>query len=200
MSSAVSSAFRPIAALLVAAVSVGGCGDAPSGPGQRPPVASFTIEGGNDQISAAGEPLPIAPQVRVGDAAGGGIAGMRVNFAITAGGGQLLTPAVVTDTNGFAEALWELGTSVGAQRLVAAVADVEAGASFGLEFSAVAVAGTPTRFEILAGDDQVGGAGHELAQPLVVRARDRYDNPVNGAEVLWTVTAGGGSLSMTSRA
>ena len=54
--------------------------------------------------------------------------------------------------------------------------------------------------EILSGDGQQGAPGVELAQPLVVEVRDQYGDPLPDAEVTFTVTAGDGTLSVTTAA
>ena len=47
----------------------------------------------------------------------------------------------------------------------------------------------------VSGDAQEGTYGSELAEPFVVEVRDRYNTPLPGVEVTFTVTAGGGKLS-----
>ncbi len=47
----------------------------------------------------------------------------------------------------------------------------------------------------ISGDNQQGTPGTELANPFVVEVRDQNDNPLPGAQVAFTVTAGDGTLS-----
>ena len=47
----------------------------------------------------------------------------------------------------------------------------------------------------VSGDDQVGGAGAELASPLRVRVLDQFGDPVEGIDVTFAVVAGGGSVA-----
>ncbi len=49
--------------------------------------------------------------------------------------------------------------------------------------------------EIVSGDDQEGAPGSLLSQPLVVEVRDPRGDPLAGARVTFTVTAGEGKLS-----
>ena len=49
-----------------------------------------------------------------------------------------------------------------------------------------------------SGDNQTGTPGSVLASPLVVKILDASGNPVAGATVTFSVTAGGGSVSPTS--
>ena len=53
----------------------------------------------------------------------------------------------------------------------------------------------PSAVEVVSGDGQQGAPGAALAQPLVVEVRDQYGNPLPGAAVTFTVTAGEGRLS-----
>ena len=53
----------------------------------------------------------------------------------------------------------------------------------------------PSAVEVVSGDGQQGTPGAALAQPLVVEVRDQYGNPLPGAAVTFTVTAGKGRLS-----
>jgi hypothetical protein len=50
----------------------------------------------------------------------------------------------------------------------------------------------------LSGDGQMGAAGEVLPGALVVRMLDANDNPVSGATIEFSVTAGGGSVSPAS--
>ena len=53
----------------------------------------------------------------------------------------------------------------------------------------------PTEVVIVSGDNQRAAPGAVLAEPLVVEVRDQFGNPLPGASVTFTVTAGGGKLS-----
>ncbi|HYW12118.1 MAG TPA: hypothetical protein VE871_09175 [Longimicrobium sp.] len=52
----------------------------------------------------------------------------------------------------------------------------------------------PVRFVIVSGNDQVGAAGEELPQPIVVQAVDASGNPAPGRHVGFVVLAGGGAM------
>ena len=58
----------------------------------------------------------------------------------------------------------------------------------------------PMKLFIVSGYDQTGIVGEPLAEPFVVRVRDReQDNkPLEGVRVAFTVLTGGGSLSTTT--
>jgi hypothetical protein len=53
----------------------------------------------------------------------------------------------------------------------------------------------PSVLEIDDGDDQSAGVGQQLPRPLVVVVRNRARDSIPGAEVVFQVTLGGGSLS-----
>ena len=55
----------------------------------------------------------------------------------------------------------------------------------------------PFALEVISGLEHQGSAGATLANPFVVRVLDQNGDPVVGATVTFTVTAGGGTLSET---
>ena len=134
---------------------------------------------------------------RVTTATGEGVGGVRVTWAVTAGGGVLSATSVATDPQGLAEVTLTLGTTAGTNTdSVTASAGALSGSP--VSFSASATAAAPVQLARVSGDSQTGTVGQSLPQPLVVLARDQYDNPVSGAGVAWAVTAGAGSLSAAS--
>ncbi len=60
---------------------------------------------------------------------------------------------------------------------------------------AEAVQPQPAGLAIISGNDQQGTPGAALPNPLIVEVRDQYGNPLPGAQVTFTVTAGEGKLS-----
>lgn len=85
----------------------------------------ITLEEGGGQSANVGSVLPVAPVVRVADRNGQPMAGVRVNFAISSGGGSVTGTSVNTDANGLAGlGSWTLG-SVGENQLTASVTGVE---------------------------------------------------------------------------
>ena len=53
----------------------------------------------------------------------------------------------------------------------------------------------PHKLVKISGDNQQGEPGSSLATPLIVEVRDQYGNPLPGAQVTFSVSAGGGKLS-----
>jgi uncharacterized protein YjdB len=74
---------------------------------------------GDGQSGPVGGLLPISPRVRVVDALGARIGGVQVAFAVTAGGGSVGSPTATTDTAGYAQTDWILGTATGANAMTA---------------------------------------------------------------------------------
>jgi hypothetical protein len=150
------------------------------------PVAStVTIVSGNAQTgtvaTAAGTPVV----VQVKDQNGDPIAGVQVNFTVT-GGGTLGTPTATTDASGNASTTVTLGNKSGVDSVNAAVS----GVSQTTLFTLTAAAGAPSELVIVSGNNQSGTAGTNLASTLVVQVTDQFGNPIPGATVDWTTTAG----------
>ena len=57
---------------------------------------------------------------------------------------------------------------------------------------------TPTVLGKISGDGQQAEVNASLPHPFVVEVRDQYNRPFSGVPVTFTVTAGGGTLSVTS--
>jgi adhesin/invasin len=118
--------------------------------------------------------------------------GQPVSFGFAAGGeGAAVDPAeAITDTDGRAATSWRLGRVAGTQVLVARVAN-QGQAPLERPISATA---TPAEAESLAvgsGQNQAAEPATALAESLVVRAADRYGNPVPGVRVNWEMSTGG---------
>ena len=72
------------------------------------------------QVGVRGQPVQDPPVVRVVDRYGNPVSGVPVRWEITAGGGQVSAPVVLTDAKGQATVSWTLGNK-GRQRLEASV-------------------------------------------------------------------------------
>jgi hypothetical protein len=108
------------AAMLAACGGEGGGGGGITDPDPVPAVleAMSVLQ----QAGYAGAPAADAPAVRVKDAAGRGVRGVRVNFAVTSGGGHLSHAQVTTDGAGAAYLeTWILGQELGNNAVSASV-------------------------------------------------------------------------------
>ena len=151
------------------------------------------IVSGNDQQGLPGAALKEPFVVAVRDGHGVAFEGVPVTFAVTSGGGTLSTTSTATNTNGRAESILMLGPNPGINTVTVSVAGIPEGQTF----NAVDIR-VPKTLEIISGDDQEGLPGAALDKPFGVEVRDGTDKPLPGVEVTFSVTGGGGTLSVTS--
>ena len=167
------------------------CGD--SGPKFGPPQKITLV--GDVQTAVAGSAVGVDPAVVIQDAKGTGVPGLTVTFSVASGGGSVVGGTATTDGTGTATVTsWALGTTAGANSLTATAAGVPGSP---VTFSAVAVAGPASTISAV-GAPTSGPAGGNI-DSLVVRVADQFGNPVAGETVAFVVTAGGGSVSPSSR-
>jgi adhesin/invasin len=158
-------------------------------------VLTIAALAGDGQTSPVGDPLPVPPSVRITNQRGLGVAGVPIVFAIAAGGGTVAGPSQITDAGGVATVGgWTLGTAPGPNSLIATAqrADVSGNP---VTFSAVARAGAAATLSRHAGDGQTAPVGEVVPIPPAVRLTDRFGNPVAGVQIVFSVAAGGGSLT-----
>lgn len=166
------------------------CGDDLVTPEEGAP-RSITILQGGTQTGTAGEPLPVTLIVEVKDDVGRPVAQQRLTIALD-DGGSIAPNQPVTDNQGRASFTWTLGPSVGVQQLqVATAANGPA-----VTFNGMAAPANANVARVVSGNGQTGQAGKPLADSLVLRVIDEFDNPVEGAAVTWTTNTG--SLSPTT--
>ena len=151
------------------------------------------IVSGNDQQGLPGAALKKPFVVEAQDERGVAFEGVPVTFTVTSGDGTLSTTSTATNTNGRAESFLTLGPSPGTNTVTVSVAGIPEGQTF----NAVDIR-VPKTLEIISGNDQEGLPGAALENPFVVEVRDRADTPVPGVQVTFSVTSGGGTLSVTS--
>jgi hypothetical protein len=183
-------------ALACAAAACGGDGTGPDGAGVP---ARLDVVAGDLQSATVGTELPQPLVVKVTDAKGKPVSGLVVNFVVTAGNGHVFAGAVQTNGSGEARERWTLGTVTGDTQKVE-VRTVDAGNGDKVVFAtfrAVATPGAPMAIAPVA-PAPAGVAGQPLSDSIAAKVTDQYGNPVPGATVLWTVRAGGGSISPAS--
>ena len=160
----------------------------------RTPVGT-AAHAGNGQSATVGNAVAVRPAVRVTDRAGRGVPAMAVTFSVLSGGGSVTGATQTTDANGIATVGgWTLGSSPGPQQLEARTLGLPA-----VSFSATAVApaGTPT-MEMVTGDGQSATVGTAVANAPTVRLRNGAGQPVQGVNVSFSVSAGGGTVQSAS--
>jgi len=176
-----------------------------TGAGVTPASVTFTSTGlpgapltaavfaGNNQTATAGAFVTTPPAVKVTDANSNPVSGFTVQFATGAGSGVVTGGTAVTNSLGIAAVLsWALGTTPGAQTLVATAGSLTGSP---VVFSATAVAPVPSRVVPVEGDGQTAGVGKAVAVIPTVRVVDDAGIGVPGFTVAFSVTAGGGSLT-----
>ncbi len=152
---------------------------------------------GNEQTGTVGQALPDPVVVQVSADEGTPMAGRRVAFVAAGGqGGSAFDPdTAVTNSLGQALTRWVLGTAAGVysgEARIVATGDTIVPTAL---IQAAAVADDPDTLRALSPASQPGRRNEVIEEPLVVIAVDRFGNPVEGAEVKWKVTAGGGEVS-----
>jgi adhesin/invasin len=173
-------------------------------PATSPPIAlgagapaSMELVAGDDQSAVVGQPVPVAPSVRVRDAAGTPLPGIPVTFAVTGGGGTVSGGTPVTGADGVAAVgRWSLGTEVGANQLSATVAGQDLSGS-PVVFSATATTGgvSASESQVEASPGTITASNGTSASTITVRVRDQFGNAVAGVTVALAVSGTGNTLT-----
>ncbi|MEP7327020.1 MAG: Ig-like domain-containing protein [Gemmatimonadota bacterium] len=150
---------------------------------------------GDAQSAPVATALPVDVEVLATDGSGNPVPGVSVNFTVLTGGGSIAAPTGVTNAQGVATpGNWTLGPNAGSNTLRAASSGL---GSSPLTFTATGTPGAPASIVKVSGDAQSGLIGSVLAESLVVRVADSHGNTIPGAQVSWSVLAGGGLVSPT---
>jgi adhesin/invasin len=155
-----------------------------------PTGTQMVATAGNNQQAPVGRVVPVAPTVVVRSAAGDGVPGVVVTFAVASGGGSVVGSRQVTDATGTATVgAWFLGDVAGTNTLTASATGLTA-----VTFTATGVAGQPVTMVAVSQTTQPGRAGANVNDPPSVIVRDASGIPVPGVVVTFAVTAGGGTV------
>lgn len=150
-------------------------------------AADVAVNAGDNQTACVGQPVVIPPSVLVTDASGRPAYDVEVTFAVTGGAGSITGAVQRTDRNGIATiGSWNMGTAAGANSLSATVA--------ALPPAAINATGEAAIISLNGGDAQVAPAGSVLPIPPSVLVTDQALNPLEGVDVNFIVTGGGGSV------
>jgi hypothetical protein len=154
--------------------------------------------GGDGQTAAVLTPLATPLSVKVVDVNGDGVAGARITWAVTAGGGSLSASATTTRADGTTEVRWTLGGTLGTQTATATAAGLTGSPA---TFSASATTGAPTALVIVRQPSSTAASGAPFAQQPVIELRDAAGNPVRqaGVNVTAAIATGGGTLGGTTQ-
>lgn len=177
-----------LAAAIIAA-GIAGCSSTDPPPPPPPPaglVIAKATPSGDGQTAIVATALPSQLRVEVIDN-GSPVSGRTVAWATTGGGS--VTASSDTDASGIATSQWTLGQSAGLQSASATLSGA-GGSPIGFTATASAGAAASIGKATPSGDGQSGIVNTVLANPLVARVADQFDNPVSGVSVMWQVTQG----------
>ncbi len=158
-----------------------------------PRLATLIEVSGDGQAGAIGSPLAQPLVIKVLDQAGTPVEGEIVVWQVTAGGGSVSPSQTTTDANGLTSTSLRLGTTIGPNRVVATLGDLDP-----VVFNASATAAPPTKLTQVGGDGQSAVVGTQLPLDLSVQVTDAVGNPKSGVLVTFAITSGGGTVSATS--
>jgi hypothetical protein len=179
-------------------VGLAACSDGAQ-PADGGPV-TFSIVAGDLQVAPAGTELAQTLVARVTNDAGDPVQGQVVNFRVVVGGGSVFAGSGSSNSQGIVQERWTLGYSYAdTQRVEARAVDPDTGEPivFGV-FRAVATPELSGRVTVIDGQGQVTPAGEQVAVPPKVEVVGDFGGPIPEAEVTFTVTSGGGSVSSTT--
>jgi len=150
-----------------------------------PTASTMAIVSGNGQSAAVGSSVSAPLVVLVTDQNGAPISGVVVTFDVPTGA-VAGTQSATTDASGHASTALTLPTVSGTDTVTAWVQAI----SNPVIFTVTANAGPPATLTIVGGNNQTANAGLNLINHLAARVLDQYANPLSGATVDWTTTAG----------
>ena len=146
-------------------------------------VEKLVISSGADQIGFPNKRLAAPLVVQAVDRDGYGVQSVRVTFKVTEGGGRVSPDWMWTDKDGFATT--DFTPNAPGAVIVEAGADKLSPVTF-----TVKVGDPPDKILSVSGSKQKGTPSSQLTEPFVVEVQDVNAEPVAGATVTFTVTAG----------
>ncbi|MFI5208572.1 MAG: Ig-like domain-containing protein [Gemmatimonadales bacterium] len=152
-------------------------------------AATITAFSGSAQSATVGSALPAPLDVRLSDSLGSPVAGVSVGFVVTLGGGSLSATSATTNAGGDATTTWTLGHTAGPQQVSASAGIL------GVPFTATGIAAAPANIAVSGGNNQTYVVGGAVPVAPSAKVTDQYGNNVSGAQVVFSVSAGGGSVS-----
>ena len=161
------------------------------------PQRQLLLQSGNYQSATVAQPLTAPLVVKLQDFRGNVITNERIRFTVIAGGGKVAgqtTAEAMTGSDGLAAITASLGTASGdTNNVFHAIYESAQGSP--VVFKATARAAAPSQMIEVSLNNQTGKVNRTLARAFTVRVLDSYSNPINGHQVTFTVSAGGGTLS-----
>ncbi len=159
-------------------------------------LRNVRTDSGDVQEGVVGNFLPSPLVVAVLDSASKGIAGQRVTFAVTAGGGKFQNGnaqfVATTDTAGKGRARLRLGSQPIENKVTASTTPPLNGSP--RTFTARAQVSAPDTLVKVSGDSASGVVGNPVQTPFVAKVSDRFNNGIDGAKIIFRVVGGGGNI------
>jgi alpha-tubulin suppressor-like RCC1 family protein len=160
------------------------------------PANRFTKVSGDSQTAMAGQQLAAPLVVKVQDAFGNNLSGVKVTWTPSLLNGSVSFAADTTAADGTASATWRLGTGATGQNLVASVAGVATTINFFATATPDLSGSSVLTFAVTGGQGQTGTGGATLTTALSVRVTDQFGNAIPNQDITWgDLIVGGGSVS-----
>ena len=156
-------------------------------------AATLATVAGTGQRANINSALPLPITVQVQDAAGNGVPGTTVTFAVTVGGGSVSNASGVSDDAGNVSTRWTLGATVGTQAITATAAGL-ANSPSTIRATATSGTGGSGSMTVFGGNNQFALANAAVLTPPSVIVKDASNNPVSGVAVTF-VASGASSIS-----
>src|SRR4051812_33832616 len=162
----------------------------------NPVSGTIVAVGGTPQSAIVDAAFTDPLEVAVTDMAGDPVPGVTVTFTVPASGASaiLSSATAMTDGSGHASVTATANTVAGSYTVTAAVAGVDAPASFSL----ANLAGPPATNSAATGTPQSTPIGTPFPLPLIVFVGDEYGNPIGGIDVAFAAPASGPSATLSS--
>jgi adhesin/invasin len=160
--------------------------------------ARVEVQGGNNQSAPVGTTVTTPPAIVVRDAGGNPVPNAQVVFSVLSGGGSVSGGVTTTDASGVARVgSFQLGSTAGPNTLQAQVLGGAGTQPLTVNFTATGTAGAASRIETQAGNGTTATAGVAVTGTNLpaVLVTDANRNPVQGVQVTFTVTSGGGTIT-----
>jgi hypothetical protein len=155
-------------------------------------VATITVVSGGKQSGTVGTTLPLPIVVKAKNSTGTAVSGAPITFANGGIGGTFSPNPAITGSNGQASVTFTLPTV--AKKMTVTASD----GSVSVNITETSVAGPPTTFAIVSGNNQTAHPNTKLLRNLVVSVKDQYGNGISGVTVTLTDNGAGGIFSTTT--
>lgn len=160
--------------------------------GEAPTPSQLVALGELQYTATVGTKIEPGPAVRVLDENKRPLPGVMVRF------GPEGSKLVLSDADGIARfGPWQLDT-VARDYFITVTVSVSVQQEMSMVFHARATPGPVARLTALSGNNQLGRPGRILANQLVAKATDVYNNPVGDAVVSFSVVSGSGKIEKPS--